>query len=373
MQQLHFKIYPLDRDITKLWFVEYVDPATGQRRKKYGNLKACRTLKEKLAESHRIVAKIHKDLNLEMPDSRVDLYPGLDLPRLIQQKLEERSLGLRAKSISTYQSKVEEFARWYRLHAHKTEVVKLGIGMAFIKHLKQGNRSNTTINTYRTTLKTLFKSLKKEIPVNPFDETPKLKERRKSYLYFDLDMQLQLRQIMIQEDPELWLACQCQYYLLLRPNELRTIRVGAFNLRNAVMRVEGEISKNSYTQSVMIPNEFREQLSFIKDHQPEDYLFGSKGCPGPVAHNKKFFPDRHQALLKRHKINTRDYKFYSWKHTGAVMYYLATGDVKGLKEQGRWHSLDMVNEYLKNLGVMDIDRVRLNYPKIGSQILRPGF
>lgn len=370
MQHLHFKIYPLDRNISKVWFIKYKHPTTGKDIKLYGHFQACTTLKEKLAEADRLIKSISAEIG--MAPTKTNPYPGLNVPRLIQQKLEERSLGLRSKSIATYQSKVVEFVKWYRFYAHGPEVAGTGVGLAFIKYLKESNRSNTTINAYRNTLKTLFKSLKKEIPVNPFEETPKLREHRKSYLYFDEDLQRELREIMIQEDPELWLACQCQYYLLLRPNELRTIKVGAFNLRSGNLRVEGEISKNSFTQSVMIPEEFTQQLSFTLIYPPHFYLFGKDGRPGITPHAKKYFPDKHQALLKRHNMNTRDYKFYSWKHTGAVMYYLATGDVKGLKEQGRWHSLDMVNEYLKNLGVMDIDRVRYNYPKIGSQIVRPG-
>jgi hypothetical protein len=370
MQTLHYKIYPLDRDITKLWFIEYKDPSTGKRLKKYGNLKNCSSLREKLIEVDRLVAAIKEDL--ELTPSKTNPYPGLDIPRLVQLKFEERSIYLKLKSISTYRTKVIEFVKWYRLNAHKPEAVSMGIGVAFIKHLKESNRSNTTVNAYRNTLKTIFRSLRKVIPENPFEDTQKLKERRKSYQYFDEDLQKELREILINENPELWLACQCQYYLLLRPNELRTIKVGSFNLRSAHVRVEGDISKNQNTQSITIPDEFIKQLAFVYDYPPQFYLFGKDGRPGLVPHTKKYFPDKHQALLKRHKIDVRDYKFYSWKHTGAVMYYLATGDVKGLKEQGRWHSLDMVNEYLKNLGILDIARVRQNFPKIGSQIIRPG-
>ena len=370
MRHHYYKIYPLDRDLSKLWFVEFKDPITGKRHKKYGNLKNCLTLKERLLEAERIV-KEYSSNPPEQPGGDIR-FAGVDIPSLIQRKLEEKSIYLRSKSFATYQSKVVVFARWYRFHGRTQEVKAMGLAMAFLKYLKELNKSNTTINAYRNTLKTLFKSLKKDIPVNPFEETPKLRERRKSYLYFDEEMQRYLHDIIIQEDPELWLACQCQYYLLLRPNELRTIKVGAFNLRSSNLRVEGDISKNSYTQSVMIPDEFSQQLSFVYNYPPHFYLFGAGGRPGITPHKKDYFSRKHQNLLKRHKINNVDYKFYSWKHTGAVMYYLATGDVKGLKEQGRWHSLDMVNEYLKNLGVMDIDRVKYNYPKIGSQIVRPG-
>ncbi len=371
MQSLIYKIYPIDRNLNQKWFIEFVHPVTRKKFKRYGNFNKFSTVREKLAESQRVLQEIHEELKIA-PVEKANLFPGLNIPDLIMRKFEERVLYLRPKSASTYQTKVLEFVRWYRLNAHKKQVADLGIGVAFIKHLKETKQNNTTINSYRCTIKSMFTSLKKIIPENPFEDVQKLKERRKSFMYFDEDMQVELRKIIAEEDSELWLACQCQYYLLLRPNELRTIKIGSFNLRTSNLRVEGEISKNSFTQTVMIPDEFIKQLSFIDRYPPDFYLFGKDGVPGKIPHSKKLFPQRHQDLLKRHKYNTRDYKFYSWKHTGAVMYYLATGDVKGLKEQGRWHSLDMVNEYLKNLGVMDIDRVRFNFPKIGSQVLRPG-
>lgn len=370
MPRTYFKVYPLDQSLDKLWFVEFKDPSTGRRQKKYGNFSKCVTLAEKLKEARRLIAEI-EGVQAITP-TKANPYPGLDVPRLIQEKFEERAMYLRSKSISTYHTKVKEFVIWYRANAHKPDVANMGIGIAFLRHLKDSARSHTTINAYRSTISTLFRSLKREIPVNPFDDTRKLKERRKSYLYFDEHMQADLREIIAAEDPELWLACQCQYYLLLRPNELRTIKVGAFNLRSATVRVEGEISKNQNTQTITIPDEFIQRLSHLNSYPPHFFLFSTNGKPGLKPRTKKTFPDRHQRLLKRHNIDDQFYKFYSWKHTGAVMYYLATGDVKGLKEQGRWHSLDMVNEYLKNLGVLDIDRVRISFPKIGSQIVRPG-
>jgi hypothetical protein len=52
------------------------------------------------------------------------------------------------------------------------------------------------------------------------------------------------------------------------------------------------------------------------------------------------------------KING-NYAFYSWKHTGVVQAVRNGVNMKTLQLQLRHNSLDMVNEYLKNLGIMD--------------------
>lgn len=68
-------------------------------------------------------------------------------------------------------------------------------------------------------------------------------------------------------------------------------------------------------------------------------------------------------MLKDLNITGR-YGFYSWKHTGAVMAVKGGINIKDLQLQLRHHSLDMVNEYLKNLGVTDSERLLNHFPGI---------
>ena len=55
---------------------------------------------------------------------------------------------------------------------------------------------------------------------------------------------------------------------------------------------------------------------------------------------------------------------YSWKHTGAVMAVKAGIHIKQLQIQLRHHSLDQVDQYLRDLGVSDLSDLARSFPGI---------
>lgn len=353
---ISIKLYPLDQDPAKLWFIEFrLD--NGKKLKKYGNLAKLATLKEKQDEATRLMEEIRETYGGEREKLSSD-----SLVRQIEKNFQIRSIYIKPKSVSTYNTKILHFVTWYRAHHNTAEVRETGLGHAYVKYLKGQNLSHTTINSYRETIKQFWP---KKMD-NPFLETFKLIESRTSFLYFNEAQQQELSFEIARRNPQLWLACEFQFYLLLRPNELRTIKCGQFLLDEQRLRVDGVDAKNNKTMFVAIPDELSPQLEILRQYPPYFYALGNKGKPGIKCWNKKHFSEQHQAILKQLGYNTNLYKFYSWKHTGAVMWYLKTGDIKSLQMQGRWHSMDMVNEYLKNVGVMDVERIKTDFPKIGG-------
>jgi len=47
-----------------------------------------------------------------------------------------------------------------------------------------------------------------------------------------------------------------------------------------------------------------------------------------------------------------------------VNFIKAGGHIKQLQLQGRWHSLDQLNDYLRGLGVDDLNEIRSLYPEL---------
>ena len=66
-------------------------------------------------------------------------------------------------------------------------------------------------------------------------------------------------------------------------------------------------------------------------------------------------------------FDTKLYNVYSWKHSGAVDCVKAGISIKELQLQLRHHSLDQVDEYLRQLGLIDLMGLKTNFPKIGNQ------
>jgi integrase len=58
------------------------------------------------------------------------------------------------------------------------------------------------------------------------------------------------------------------------------------------------------------------------------------------------------------------YKFYRWKHTGAMMANNSGMTVKDIQMQMRHHSLDETDKYLKKMKAVDSDYLKNDFPDL---------
>ena len=130
---------------------------------------------------------------------------------------------------------------------------------------------------------------------------------------------------------------------------------------NKIM-MRAEISKNKKTQYIAIPSAFLSSLDFVYDLRPIDYIFQSPLDPTkPIGVNT--MTRKHRVILKELGFTT-EYKLYSWKHTGAVRAVENGVNLKELQMQLRHHSLDQVNEYLRQMGVTHMGNLKDKFPAL---------
>jgi integrase len=143
-------------------------------------------------------------------------------------------------------------------------------------------------------------------------------------------------------------------YCFIRPGELLRLRVQDIDFENNQICVSRTISKNDIKAFAQIPKAIQAKVfEWWGDCSPGDYLFRLPNENKPV--DAKFFPLRHQTLIGKMGYDLSIYKPYSWKHTGATMYIRNGGRAKSLQLLMRHHSLQMTDEYLKSLGINDMD------------------
>ncbi len=87
-------IYPLNRDVTKVWFVKYRDPS-GKLVKRYGNIAIFSTQKERLKEANRLNKEILQPENLNIKQRE-------GLISKLQMVLDEKRYSIGLKSYQTY-------------------------------------------------------------------------------------------------------------------------------------------------------------------------------------------------------------------------------------------------------------------------------
>jgi len=343
-------LYPLDRDLSKTWFIKYKDQKTGLVKKIYGSLKHLPTVEDRETEAQRIIAD---ELNWHpMPVATpVDRLPGV-----LEQYLGYRVVGLAHKSVISYTGIVQCFCRWYRLNCKNPEMEV--VGMEYLRHLYQEGISATTRNNHRALLTSLFKKIVKagKLPHNPFDNTQKARERRETKNWYRPEQIDQLKQVMCTEMPQLWLACRLIFYCFIRPgNEMRHLQVMDIDIAQNRIRIKAKYSKSGkQDEFVMIPAKILADLAELKKYPPHYYLFTLSGKPGTELMSEHILYKRHAKILKELKY-PKGFSLYSWKNTGAVMMLQGGVNLVYISKMMRHKSFDYTREYFKSLGFDDFN------------------
>lgn len=328
-------------DLSKKWFVYWRED--GKRFKKYGYINRGKTLEER----KKLAAQFIQELSFE-------LNPPSDL---VFQKMTAWLLSKKPfwkpKSITSYFSILNEFERFLKGRKVNLENVELFFREQSFK-LK-----GTTYNNYREKLGRLLRVVGEGRMIENIES---VREERKPARFFQAHQIKQLKAEIPKQSPELWLFVQFIFYCFIRPGELRHLKVSDILFDDQKIIVRSSISKNRKSQYVAIPTPFRPHLEHFKEWRGDSYLFPSKlNRSKPIGINT--MSARHRQILRKLGYSS-DYKLYSWKHTGAVMAVQKGINLKELQMQLRHHSLDQVNDYLRQMGVLQMSNLKNNFPSL---------
>lgn len=168
-------------------------------------------------------------------------------------------------------------------------------------------------------------------------------------------------------DRQLWLTVQLEYYCFLRPGlEIRLARVGWFDLARGVINIPKDVVKTDSNKMVIIPNQFREYL--LKEWKLQNfpsnyYLIGQNGMPGPAHLGSNNLRNRFNIIRDRLQLPNH-YKLYSWKHTGNAKAADAGIPAYHRQMQNGHSSMRSLEEYLKNKIGFQSSEIRENFPSI---------
>lgn len=232
---------------------------------------------------------------------------------------------------------------------------------------------NRTRNNYLIWLNTVFNYLvnRKIISANPAKEIKKLKTSSATHIPYNEEQAIKIKEYLTRTDPQLLLFCAFIYYTLARPKELQLLKVRDIKPRklliSATVRVDGlekQLSKNHKSQYVVIPEGLREMIAAagILKYNPDFFIFGSKGEPGPRPYSKHYSTKKYNPVLKALGMDGGQ-TLYSWKHTGAIKLYQATKDMKKVQRQCRHWSITETDNYLRDLGLFEDDEVQFKFPR----------
>ncbi|MDX2248223.1 MAG: site-specific integrase [Bacteroidia bacterium] len=323
----------------------------------YGDINKFKTLKERRSEIDRIISSLE------------EIEPGWqgELAKTVWARLEEKKQFLRLKTWQTYLSKCRKF----ELFLKTSGLLQADINDFTEAHARQflsKQKNPTTYNHYLQMFRGIWEGFAKEGKVtgNLWSNIQPQRQNPVPALFFQERQVKHLHKEIEARDGQLWLFCLFIFYTFIRPGELRLLKVGDIHFEENRVLIRSSISKNKKQQYVAIPEAFQKYLrkSEVYTYPPGYYVF-SPGCvPAPDPVGKNWMKIRHQRILRELGYDTKQYKLYSWKHTGAVMAVRAGVPIKILQIQLRHHSLDQVEKYLRQMGINEVENYSDRFPDI---------
>ncbi len=349
-----FKLYPVNKEISKVWFVKYRD-AAGRPQKSYGRLRHYNTVAERLKEAKRLIIILQKPV-VE------DIIKRNKLIINLSNALEYRRPSLEKKSYQTYFSILKYFAAWYHLEYKKDKHISPA---AYIMHLHSLGKHNNTIRRANVLLKDLFNVLIREghYAKNPFEFVKVKKIKAKSLLPFHQVQIAALKELIIKRDPQLWDAILFEYYLFFRPKEIRLLQVKHILFDAMQIILDDKIAKDDDNYLKAIPMPMQQTILKFQYLPKEFFLFSNNDKPGIKKVGVNNFCNRHRHFIKALQLGER-YAFYSWVHTGIKAAAMAGIPHKQLQLQKGHSDLKMFDEYLKDLNINDCVELVNNFPEI---------
>ena len=389
------KLHDYLGDTGRQWFVyfSYRNASTGKmiRFKIYNGYSGTQPAEERYAKAKVVIAELTRKLksgwNPFEDDKSVIYDDQLKYDHLAKkygrQRIANRTMNYYMSmwfdqmrpnfgpaTATTYRSKMRIFSHWItaqKLEGNDISAYDQAVAHKFIKYLFEERKvGNTTVRQYLFLYQAFFNWMKSQRPGldNPFADIRIAKAPKTPAKYFSDVLLDRLKAIISKHNPQLWLAALFQYYCFIRPKELRFLTIGDINLDEGSITVPGKIAKNKKTQAVIIPDVFLQYMKTLEiDKYPQTfYIVTRSGMPGEIHVSKNYLYNQFVKVRRLMGLST-DYKFYSFKHTGAIRASRFI-TVKDLQMQLRHQSLDQVDQYLRQMKPIESESLRTKFPEI---------
>jgi integrase len=184
---------------------------------------------------------------------------------------------------------------------------------------------------------------------NPFGHLKKRKEPQKSRTYLTEQERREMVDWIREHDPDFLVPCLFIYATLIRPGELRRLRVYHVDMERQVVTLPAEETKSGAERMPAIPDwMYCELVAAGFNARPgKEWLVGSRLVSGdtPVARN----------TLNRHWVRMREAlgwpatkQLYSLRDTGIIQLLRDGVDLLHVRQQAGHTDIATTNEYLKH-------------------------
>ena len=344
------------------WYVEYQvnDPSSGKMRRYRTNLNVLRKRYQRLAEFKAHCNQIVCNLNAKLAGGWTPLGENQNsrhftpLPMVIADYLEEKQAELRPDTIRSYRSFCTGFMNWIQQAAPDCQAILFNkvLAVRFLDHcFKDRNLKGRSWNNQLKAAKALFswavqKCYCKE---NPFEGIKPKREEAKQRIMIPADQRKRIKEWCSENNHGLLIVSQLVFQALIRPKEIRFLRVEDVYLKEHYIYLNQEITKTHYARIAALSPELEAMLSdWIRDAHPTDYLIGRdyRSCPVPQS-NSRFVKDW-EKMRKELDLNEK-MQLYSLRDTGINEMLKSGIDPLSVMQHADHHDLAITTRYANHV------------------------
>lgn len=366
-------------DLSQKWYVEFAFVAPDGEQQRYrvysglgkGTAEERDDIAKQLVEYYTEYLKSGEYLNTKpnlnplkeketfRPENKrwMEAHKELLVDALAKRFLKTIEPTLRKGTMKDYKGKLGLFVEYIRDKQNNVPAPSINRAMVFpfFEYLASERKlCRQTVEKYMQIVRIFFNWCEdvgiREYETNPVKRIPKMgRVVDCSPGVFTQSDRERLRNAIRPKEPWLWLACEMLYYCAIRPGtEMRLMKVGDIDLEKKTICVRAELAKNKTTEVVVFPNELRDHMLSLNLDQYDKglYLFGKYGNPAIVPMGKNTMRNRFNQYREHLRIS-KDKKFYSWKHSGALSAIENGASIYEVKDQLRHRSIMTTEEYLK--------------------------
>ena len=357
------------------WYVEYqtIDPSTGTMKRYWVRMNKLRKRYARLADFRAHCNQIVCNLNAKLAggwtplgeSQNTRLYTPLSM--VISDYLAEKEAELRPDTIRSYRSFCTGFLKWLDDTAPKCQTIVFNkvLAVKFLDHcFKDRKLTGRSWNNQLKSARALFawaveKCYCKE---NPFAGIKTKREAEKRRVLIPPEQRQRIAEWCMENNPGLLIVSQLVYSSLIRPKEIRCIRVADVYLKERYIHIGSTVAKTHYTRFATLTPKLVELLAgWIAAAKETDYLIGRdyKSCPIQQS-NSRFVKDWEKMRKELQLPETM--QLYSLRDTGINEMLKSGIDPLTVMQHADHHDLSMTTRYANHADAHLVETISSRAP-----------
>ncbi len=345
------------------WYIEYqtFNPTKGKMQRHRTHLNVLRKHYATLSDFKAHAAGIINTINAKLAGGWSPMGENQNaryytpIPSVISAYLSEKQEELRPDTMRSYKSFCTGFGRWVQENVPGCPAILFNkvLAIRYMDYcLMERKLKGRSWNNQLKAAKALFawavaKCYCKE---NPFAEIKTKREAEKKRILIPPETRKRMIEYFRENNMGLLLVSQLVYSALIRPKEIRSLKVGDVFLEEHYIMVREEVAKTHYKRIATMNPELEALVAYwIRGAAKDDYLIGSKDyAPGkkPLPHSR-FSKDWIKMREELHLPS--EMQLYSCRDSGITEMLKAGLDWLTVMQHADHHDLAMTTRYAKHV------------------------